>query len=557
MELKQGGISEKKKCDTRALSKGAAGTVSEAAKEEIQKREIKGVRELSGVVLGDIEKREKMEAGVLSEGEMRLLETSNVAFLPLYADESRYLVLKGGGGSGKSIFAGRKILERCARGGYHKFLVVRKVEKSLRESCYAQLRGQIAEHFDAGEFKCTETPMKIKHNATGNEIVFCGIDNPEKLKSYYNITGVWIEEATDLTEADFNQLDIRCRCDKSDYMQIILTFNPISILHWLKRRFFDRALPNCRVHESTFRDNRFLPQEAVAVLEGFRRTDPYYYSVYYENQWGVFGKSVFDAERVTKRLGEVGAPVQVGRFEYDLTMRIDEQGYLLSNVRFVEDRHGWVRIYAPPAAGEYYAIGADTAGEGSDDFIASVVDATTTMQVAVMDMETDEDIFAEQLYCLGRYYNDALVAVEVNFSTYPVRRLQQLSYPKQYVRQAVDRYTQRPMHAFGFRTDSKSRPLIIAGLVGHVRDYAETICDKKTLEQMLSFVRDERGRPQAQAGAKDDCVMAHAIALHACCQQQVRQGRGAGRVALSAAEVFGADGPRMSGFGAGEKRVVV
>lgn len=171
------------------------------------------------------------------EAEVRLLETSNVAFLPLYADENRYLVLKEGGGSGKSIFAGRKILERCAENRYHRFLVVRKVEKSLRESCFAQLKGQMAEHFAPGTFKATETPMKIKHVATGNEILFCGVDNPEKLKSYYNITGIWIEEATDLEEEDFNQLDIRCRCDWSDYMQIILTFNPISILHWLKRRF--------------------------------------------------------------------------------------------------------------------------------------------------------------------------------------------------------------------------------------------------------------------------------------------------------------------------------
>lgn len=501
------------------------------------------------------EKKDGAEA--LSEAEVRLLETSNVAFLPLYADENRYLVLKGGGGSGKSIFAGRKILERCAENRYHRFLVVRKVEKSLRESCFAQLKGQMAEHFAPGTFKATETPMKIKHVATGNEILFCGVDNPEKLKSYYNITGIWIEEATDLEEEDFNQLDIRCRCDWSDYMQIILTFNPISILHWLKRRFFDRRTENCTIHESTFRDNRFLPQEAVDVLKAFKETDPYYYSVYYENRWGVYGKTVFDAEQVSLRLAQVTQPVKAGRFEYAAAMERESMEPRLTDVKFVEDKNGWVRIYKEPEAGYFYAIGADTAGKGSDDFIGSVIDATTTEQVAVLDMETDEDIFAEQLYCLGMYYNAALVGVEINFSTYPVKRLQQLGYPKQYVREAVDRYTQRQMHAFGFRTDSKTRPLIIAGLVGHVRDYADSINDKKTLEQMLTFVRDERGRPQAEEGAHDDCVMAHAIALYIRAQQEVYLPADKTARRLRAEEVFGAEKVKGDSLGAGEKVEVV
>ena len=71
-----------------------------------------------------------------------LKETNNSHFMNLYFDESRYLVLKGGGGSGKSIFAGRKILERCTTERDHRFLVCRKVGKTIRESCYTQLVGQ-------------------------------------------------------------------------------------------------------------------------------------------------------------------------------------------------------------------------------------------------------------------------------------------------------------------------------------------------------------------------------------------------------------------------------
>lgn len=158
---------------------------------------------------------------------------------------------------------------------------------------------------------------------------------------------------------------------------------------------------------------------------------------------------------------------------------------------------------------------------------------------------------------MGMYYNAALVGVEINFSTYPVKRLQQLGYPKQYVREAVDRYTQRHIQAFGFRTDSKTRPLIIAGLVGHVRDYADSINDKKTLEQMLTFVRDERGRPQAEEGAHDDCVMAHAIALYIRSQQEVYLPADKTARRLRAEEVFGAERAKGDSLGAGEKVEVV
>ncbi len=208
-----------------------------------------------------------------------LRDTSNDTFMPLFSCESRYLVLKGGGGSGKSIFAGRKVLERCVSEPGHRFLVCRKVARTLRESCFAQLRGQISEHYPDSGAVVNRGELRIVF-PNGSEILFAGLDDVEKLKSIYDITGIWIEEASELLEADFNQLDIRLRTQCPYYLQMILTFNPISITHWLKGRFFDRSDSRATVHESTYRDNRFLTQEAVRTLEAFRDTDEYYYMVY-------------------------------------------------------------------------------------------------------------------------------------------------------------------------------------------------------------------------------------------------------------------------------------
>ena len=82
--------------------------------------------------------------------------------------------------------------------------------------------------------------------ANGNSVIFKGLDDTEKLKSITfpkgELTDIWVEEASEVREEDFNQLDVRLR-GKGTHKQMVLTFNPVSVLHWLKRRFFDRQDP--------------------------------------------------------------------------------------------------------------------------------------------------------------------------------------------------------------------------------------------------------------------------------------------------------------------------
>ena len=442
----------------------------------------------------------------------QLKERTNDAFMPLYTCQSRYLVLKGGGGSGKSIFAGQKILERVTSEPGHRWLVCRKVGRTIRESCWQQLIGQIRSDYPDSGYSINKSDMSITFG-NGSVILFSGLDDVEKLKSIYNITGIWIEEASEVTEADFNQLDIRLRGATRYYKQIIITFNPISITHWLKKRFWDRVEERATVHESTYKDNRFLDAEAIRVLEAFKDIDEYYYMVYCLGMWGITGKSVFDAKAVTERLLLNIQPVARGMFEFET------DGMRITDIRFEEDRNGFIRIYKHPVPGVPYVIGADTAGDGSDCFVAQVLDNRTGEQVAVLRHRTDEDLFAKQLYCLGMYYNVALIGVEANLSTYPIMELERLHYPKQYVREKIDDYTHNVVRSFGFRTDTKTRPVIIAGLIKAVRDDITIVSDTDTLEEMLTFVRNEDFRAEAEDGAHDDCVMSLAIAHYIRPQQ--------------------------------------
>ncbi len=450
-----------------------------------------------------------------------LRRETNETFLPLFLDEHRYLVLKGGGGSGKSIFAGRKVLERCIREPGHRWLVCRKVARTLRDSCFAQLRGQLAEHYPGVGARVSKSELGIAF-PNGSQILFAGLDDPEKLKSIYAITGVWIEEASELREGDFNQLDIRLRGKTRYYKQMILTFNPVSASHWLKKRFFDTPDPRARVHESTYKDNRFLDREAAATLEGFRDTDEYYYTVYCLGRWGVTGRTVFNARLATERLGRLEPPLRRGRFTYRESPGTREDPRpRLADAAWLEEPEGPVTVWREPEPGRPYVIGGDTAGEGSDWFVAQVLDNCTGEQVAVLRHQYDEDTFAKQVYCLGRYYNDALVGLETNFSTYPVKLLETLDYPRQYVREAEDTYTGELRRSHGFRTTAVTRPVILARLVEVLREGMRCLHDRTTLEELLTFVRGRDLRPEAEAGAHDDCVMALAIAHYIRPQQRM------------------------------------
>lgn len=445
--------------------------------------------------------------------------TNNVRFQKLVFDKHRYLVLMGGGGSGKSIFAGRMLLERVTTEPGHRWLVCRKVARTLRESCFAQLRGQIADYYDDCGAKVNKSDMVIEF-ANGSRIIFAGLDDVEKLKSIYNITGIWIEEASEITEDDFDQLDIRLRGESRWRQQILLSFNPISINHWLKRRFFDRKDPRARVHRSTYQDNRFLPEKDVETLEAFRETNPYYYQVYCLGQWGVTGKTVFDAMALQERLRHLPEPVKRGYFAYTLA----GDGVHIRDWRWEDDKDGPIRIYREPEPGRPYVFGGDTAGDGSDWFVAQGLDNITGEQVAVLRHQYDEDTYARQLYCLGKWYNRALLAPESNFSTYPVKLLDLMGYKELYVREVEDDFDGRIRHAFGFRTDRLTRPVIISELIRIMRDHVDAVNDEDTILEMLTFVRnpDDPNRAEAEPGAHDDLVMALAIAYYVRPQQSMR-----------------------------------
>ena len=219
------------------------------------------------------------------------------------------------------------------------------------------------------------------------------------------------------------------------------------------------------------------------------------------------GKNVFDAEIILNRLSKLKKPLRTGYFDYKY------DGLKITDIKWINDPNGYIKLYDVPRLTEY-CIGGDTAGEGSDYFIGMVLDARTGNQVAVLKHQFDADQYTKQMYCLGMYYKTALIGIEANFDSFPIMELQRLGYPKQYTREAVDTYTGRTEKRFGFKTTSLTRPTIISKLIEIVREHCETIYDRETLEELLTIVRNEKGRIEAPEGGHDDMMMALAIAHH-------------------------------------------
>ena len=229
------------------------------------------------------------------------------------------------------------------------------------------------------------------------------------------------------------------------------------------------------------------------------------------------GDCVFDTQKIIDRINDIAdkRPLRQGLFSYDY------DGSHISNIHFEDRERGYIKLFKEPVDRCPYVLGGDTAGEGSDFFTAHIIDNTTGEQVAVLHKDNiDEDEYARQVYCLGMYYNTALIGLEANFSTFPIRELSRLEYPKQYVREAPDTFGNTIRKSYGFKTTSATRPVIIAKLVQIVREEIELINDVTTLREMLSFV-NIKSKPQAEQGEHDDLVMGLAITYEVRKQQDM------------------------------------
>lgn len=231
--------------------------------------------------------------------------------------KGRYKAVKGSRASKKSSTQSLKVITEIIENPNVNWLVVRKVERTLRDSCYAQLKWAIHRLKVDNFFKCSTSPLEITYKPTGQKILFRGLDDPLKVTSITVEVGslcrLWIEEAYEITSEEvFDRLDesIRGQLPKGMYHQVVLTFNPWSDRHWLKKRFFDEPSKNVLAMTTNYMCNEFLSEADLVLFEEMKK-NPRRYRTAGLGEWGIveglvyenWEERVFDVHEISIRPG--------------------------------------------------------------------------------------------------------------------------------------------------------------------------------------------------------------------------------------------------------------
>lgn len=454
----------------------------------------------------------------------------NEAYLPHLSKIYHYEVYYGGSGSGKSHFIASKLALQMSTMPGRNLLCLRKQGKDCRDSVFNEIRLALKELHLLDLWKISTHPEpRMINRINENTIAFSGLDDVENIKSIKyqngNMTDCFYEEVSEEQNIEsIREIDRRLR-DRKLKSRIILAFNPVSRTHWL----YDFVMKELKmlgvdsmVLKTTYKDNRFLPADYAATLERYKYTDPYAYQVYALGEWGTTGQTVFNANTLHKRLSDLhNIDCKYAEFSLDRENMGKKDGKL-PELFYHQD--GEIKIYKDVQKNVPYVIAFDTAGEGSDYYAAHVINNITGEQVAVYHSLRDPSDCIGQLYGLGCYYNNALMCPEVNFDSYPLKKLQEWGYANIYTREsAVDRLDSKYEAKLGFRTTSANRQQILSELVEWTNENVELINDADTLNEMLTFTRQTRKQKgifwAAENGAHDDLVMSFAIALQAREQQ--------------------------------------
>ncbi len=232
---------------------------------------------------------------------VKLPEIVGKGYKQFWNFKGRYKVVKGSRASKKSKTTALWIIFNMMKYKNSNTLVVRKVFRTLKDSCFSDLQWAIKrlKVQDYWEFK--ESPLEITYKPTGQKILFRGFDDPLKITSISVNTGslcwCWVEEAYEITdEKAFDMLNesIRGAVEEPLFKQIVISFNPWNERHWLKKRFFDVVDDNILAMTTNYQCNEFLDKSDRKLFEKMKVNNPRRYQVAGLGNWGVVDGLVFE-----------------------------------------------------------------------------------------------------------------------------------------------------------------------------------------------------------------------------------------------------------------------
>ena len=225
--------------------------------------------------------------------ELSLTRLIGHGYKDFWNSKKRFRVVKGSRGSKKSVTTAYWLIINMMAYPEANVLVLRRYERTLRDSCFAVLQWVLNQLGVTSYWKVTVSPLEMTYLPTGQKILFRGLDDPLKVTSITVKHGVlnfvWCEEAYEVENEDvFNKIEmsIRGQMPKGYFKSFILTFNPWSEC-WIKKRFFDNPDDDTLAMTTTYTCNEWLDESDLKQFERMKEQAPRRYRIEGLGEWGI------------------------------------------------------------------------------------------------------------------------------------------------------------------------------------------------------------------------------------------------------------------------------
>lgn len=423
------------------------------------------------------------------------------AFVPLLAP-ARYKAYYGGRGSAKSRSFAAVLVARAFEQPL-KILCCREVQKSVKESVKALVEEEIAREGLTGAFRFLDTEVR---GVNGSLFLFEGLrNNPDAIKSMEGLDIAWVEEAN---RASGRSLELLIPTVRKEGSELWFSWNPELEIDPVDKLFRGPTPPpDAVIRRVTYRDNPWFP----AVLERERLHDLSVSAAKHAHVWEggyklAWDDVFFDQARLLAMAADLRPPAAVGSL-----VQVGEQ------VKFVANVDPWLEVFEAPQRGAAYVLGGDVSegtSEGDQHSAHVLKRGLTVEQVARFAPQCGPDELGRRMVLAAKWYGQHGSAVPVapernNLGIATVIAIQDTRYRHLYTYAEPG---EGGGEKAGWVTTKSSRPLMLADLAEAILDGSLVVRSELTRTQLLTFLKQPNGKPEASKGCHDDEVLGLAIA---------------------------------------------
>ena len=311
-------------------------------------------------------------------------------------------------------------------------------------------------------------------------------------------TEVILESTANGAQGEFYRLWRGAVAGENEYLPIFLPWFLTPEYRRTAPEGMELSVEEEKLQERFDLDNDQLYWRRLKIAEGGKLKFQQEYPATADEAFIVSGSNVFNVERLDALIPRP----HLRRSEWDPSSKMLD-----------ENREGNLYIYDYPQWDEPYVIGADVAlGVGQDYSAAVVMNNRYEIVAHYRNNRIDPSLWGELLFYLGRYYNNAFLAVESNsMGIATLQKLDSMGYVNLYRQTKVANVSNEEGERLGFRTTSATKPAIIGNLKNLIENEEVLIPSPQIIQELKDYIATDTGKTEAAPGCYDDSVIALSI----------------------------------------------